>query len=242
MPTYTWTDNKDGTGATLTTSGLVADLTFEIWVQPFGRRIGAAGAWSLNRTGVGNGTFALSLPVGYYFAYAFPSKADMSPVAYFAVTDGEDSVHFRAMQAVEAKIKLLDLDGLTTVITRKLPTDRGIGDTGADIPLPAVVISTMGIEAQPQNQGTNQRDDVDYPVNVTILAADNGDLVTNQARYLKWREQINRAFRNQRLDGVPEIMICRVQPAQITAAQQFWANVYHSSLIVRCVSREVRGM
>ena len=79
----------------------------------------------------------------------------------------------------------------------------------------------MGIENQNPNRGTNIRDDVHYPVMVTILAADNQDLTTNQEQYLKWREQINRAFRNQGLSAVPEIYNVQVSPGPITSPNAF---------------------
>jgi hypothetical protein len=53
--------------------------------------------------------------------------------------------------------------------------------------LPGIVISQIGVENQNPGEGTNARDDVQYPVTITVLASGNQNLVTNQEKYLKWR-------------------------------------------------------
>lgn len=241
MPTYTYSDQQDGTGVTLAISGGGAGDVHTAYVQAFSGGLGASGTWSSSGTRTGNGTIDLSLTNGHYFGYV-TSAGTPGPVHYFISSSGTESVHFRCLEAVRARILLCDLDGLSddSIVIRQLPSDRGFDDGTYE--LPGIVISQIGVENQSPGEGTNHRDDVQYPVTITVLAGGNQDLVENQEKYLKWREQINRALRNQRLAGVGEIYRVTVTPGPIVSPNAAWNNYYHSQLIVRCVSREVRGI
>jgi hypothetical protein len=240
--TATYTDQQDGTGVTVTIAGGLVGDTHVVYTQAFSGGLGSAGTWTNSGNRTGNGTIDLSLTNGHYFGYILTNSTTLTGVEYFVSSDGTDSVHYRCLDAVRSRILLCDLDGLAdaSVVIRQLPSDRGFDDGTYD--LPGIVISQIGVENQSPGEGTNVRDDVQYPVTITILAAGNQDLVTNQEKYLKWREQINRALRNQRLTGVNEVYRVTVTPGPITSPNAHWNNYYHSQLIVRCVSREVRGL
>jgi hypothetical protein len=79
---------------------------------------------------------------------------------------------------------------------------------------------------------------------VTIVDRDNQERTreANLDQYLLWREQIARAFRQQRLSGVPEIYTCIVEPDQVVGADAWSKNLFASSLVLRFLSRERRGM
>ena len=242
MPTtYTYTDQGDGTGVTLTIAGGGAGDSHTAYVQAFSGGLGSSGTWTSGGSRIGNGAIDLSLTNGHYFGYVV-SDGTPSSVEYFVSTGGTTSVHYRCLDAVRSRILLCDLEDLddASVIIRQLPSDRGFDD--GEYTLPGIVISQIGVENQSPAEGTNIRDDVQYPVTITILAAGNQDLVTSQEKYLKWREQINRALRNQRLTGVDEVYRVTVTPGPITSPNAAWNNYYHSQLIIRCVSREIRGI
>ena len=241
MSTFSIADDADGTGFTVTTSSFTANATPKY--MAFTGTLGST--WSSGSNITGNGTSALDLGVGYFFIYFANAStgAAESPVFYVHSTSSGTSVHFACAQAVQAKIRSLSLTSIdnSDVIIRKLDSDRGTDDGTYDYPM--IVISTFGIETMPNTGGTNQKDDVIYPVVVTILAADNQDLSTNQNKYLLWRQTINRALRNQNLSDVAEIYTVSVQPGPITSPNAFWErNLYHSSLIIKCHSREIRGI
>ena len=243
MPaTYTYTDQGDGTGVTLTIAGGGAGDSHVAYTQAFGGGLGSSGTWTNAGSRTGNGTIDLVLTNGHYFGYVLTGGSTLSPVNYFVSSSGTESVHYRCLGAVQAAILLCNLEDLAdaSVVIRQLPSDRGFDDGTYD--LPGIVISQIGVENQSPSEGTNIRDDVQYPVTITILAGGNQDLVTNQEKYLKWREQINRALRNQRLTGVDEVYKVTVTPGPITSPNAAWNNYYHSQLIIRCVSREVRGI
>jgi hypothetical protein len=243
-PSLAVTDNGDGTGAVATIADSDDAATNTVWIGTWGGESGTV-EWSAEGSRTGDGTVDLDLEPGHYWAYVaseLSGAESVSELVYFAVTDGVGSVHYRALLAAQARIQSLSLEGISSahIIVRKLATDKDIG-SGLAVEYPAIVLAQLGIENQPPGGGTNLRDDVEYPVLIAILAADNRDLVANQGRYLKWREQINRAFRNQRLTGVPEVYTVRVQPGPIVSPSSFWQNIYHSSIVLRCVSRESRG-
>lgn len=242
MSTFAIADDADGTGFTVTTTSFTADATPKY--MPFTGTLGST--WTSYGSDItGNGTFDLDLGEGYFFVYFANASTDAveSPIFYVNSSSSGTSVHFACAEAVQAKIRSLSLTSIdnSDIIIRKLDSDRGADDGTYDYPM--IVISTFGIETMPNTGGTNQRDDVVYPVVVTILAADNQDLSTNQNKYLLWRQKINRSLRNQNLSDVSEIYTVTVQPGPITSPNAFWErNLYHSSLIVKCHSREIRGI
>jgi hypothetical protein len=154
-----------------------------------------------------------------------------------------EAVHWRCLLAARGLIQQLGLDGLdaSAVVIRKVPVATSLG--GTDLPLPAVVLTPFGPEHMNRLRGTNAKDDVEYPVLVSIVDHDEEDpSPTRLGRYLRWRQRIAREFRNQRLPGVPEVIGCWIEPSAIVAADLWLKGFYHSSLLLWFVSREPRGM
>jgi hypothetical protein len=153
------------------------------------------------------------------------------------------SVYWSCLRAVQAQIQALNLPGLTTlsIVIKKLPLDRNMG-TAPGLALPAVLITPDRETMDPQ-AGTNSFDDVVYSVRVTMFDRDNQEptVAANLDRYLAWRQQIARAFRNQTLAGVPEVYSASVEPAEVVNADAWARNLYASALLLRFVSREPRG-
>lgn len=237
-------DHADNTGATATVSEAASGTINWVYVQRFDGNLGG-GNWSSAGSVSENGDLDMPLAAGHYFAYAHSSRGGaeaVSNIVYFVVTDGLESIHTRCLAAVQAKIRLLALDGLTSsrVVVEKLPVARNLA-TG--VGLPAVVLSPHRA-AMPLTAGTNTLDDVHYDVLVTIVERDNQEpsLHANLDRHLLWRQQIARAFRNQRLGGVPEVIDAAVEPAEGLADESWKRELMTSALLLRFTSREVRGM
>jgi hypothetical protein len=153
------------------------------------------------------------------------------------------SVHWRCLQAVCTGVRSLGLDGLqsASVLLLKIPAAVSLG--AANVPLPSVLVTPYGPEHMNRLQGTNRNDDVEYPVLVSIVDRDNQDPTAGRLdQYLNWREQIARAFRNQKLPAVPEIIGCWVEPSTIVQPESWMKGFFHSSLLFWFVSREPRGM
>lgn len=149
----------------------------------------------------------------------------------------ETSVHYQCALAVQSTIRSMDLDSLAdaNVLVQKLPVYRGDG-------LPVVTLSTHMPETMRPGAGTNIRDDVGYPVHVSLVAEGKQNLTNNHARNLLWRQRILRAFRHQRLAGVDGVWTCLVEPGPTVDASWFPAGRDVSSFVLRFINREVRGL
>lgn len=147
----------------------------------------------------------------------------------------DKAVHWQVLEAAQERVRALRLAEIpdAQVYVKRLPTDRGCT-------LPAVVLSPVLIETEAP--GTNIRDDVGYPVQVTIVTVGNQDLDVDE-RELLWRERIAQAFRGQRLPTVAEVYICRWEPGSIIDPNLFHdENLFVSAFTLRFMSREIRGL
>lgn len=153
-----------------------------------------------------------------------------------------DSVWYRCLAACLSQVQGLGLDGINTddMVLQKLPWARAWSNKTRNFP--GLIICPWGSEEMNPMAGVNRRDDVGYPVLISLIAQDNEDLESNLSEYLLWREQINRFFRNQRLTGVPEIIKTVANPLPVWLNDSFSKNIWHSSLSFRFYSREVRGV
>jgi len=243
-PTLAVSDNADGTGGVATITGAAAGAAVTVYSQAVDGDLGSA-AWTSRGSRTGNGTVSVAPGNGFFWWKAIASAGGSeatSNLVYQNCSDGLAAVHHRCLAAVQSKVRALGLAGLDadSVLVRKLPIDRGLGP---QVSLPAVLV-TPERETMPPGAGVNLRDDVGYAVAVTLVDRDNQEpsLSANLNQYLRWREQIARAFRHQRLPGVPEIVTCTVEPAGVVGADAWAKNLYVSSLVLRFTSREQRGI
>lgn len=232
------TDNQDGT-ATASITGSSVGSSNVVRVQSAGQ-LGTS-VWTVGGSRSGDGSIVVDVDPGFYWAQIVSSlngQAAVSPVVYFRVTDGTPAVWQRCLSAVQARIQALLLDGLDSanVVIAKLPSDQWST-------LPAIMISPVDRETLEPTAGTNVRDDVGYPVQITILAADNQEPLADLDRHLGWREQIQRAFRYQRLDAVGEIITTICEPRTVIDPTAWLEqNLYLSAFVLRFVAREPRGV
>jgi hypothetical protein len=243
-PALAVVDRGDGTGATAAVGGVDPTATASLLVATFAGDLGAP-AWSVAGVRTGSGPLELNLPVGHYFGHVattFGGQQSISKVVYFVVSAGLDSIHSRCLDGAQARLRLLGLPGLASerVLVEKLPTALTV--SRAVDGLPAIVLSPHRA-AMAMVAGTNGLDDVHYDVLVTMLERDNQE-PTHTAhldRHLSWREQIARAFRNQRLPGVEEVIDTVVEPIEGPDAENWKRQYLTSTLLLRFVSRERRG-
>lgn len=247
-PTVAFVDNADGTGAVATVDG-DAGVTNEVFTLRVNETFGT-NLWISGGSRSGDGTVSLSLAVGHYFGYAKSSNVDgaaVSTPAYFAVTSGNESIHYRCLEAAKARVILAGLDAMpaASVVTYHLPIVRDFfaefGETALKT-APGVLITPYGTERHDPEAGTNFRDDIEYPCLITIFAVQNQALASNLDARLKWREQIFAAFRNQRLPGVDEVDRCTIEPGPIVDVASFDNNLWHSSMVLYCQARQRRGL
>jgi len=240
IPTLAVSDNADGTGGVATIAGGDAPSTHEVFVQRVDGELGTS-TWLSKGSRVGNGTVDIAAEPGYYWVKVEAtngSESGTGNLVYAAFTSGDEAVLFQCLTAVQSRIQTLALSGIAnqSVVVRKVPDDKNITK-------PAVVIAPLGRETLDPADGTNNRDDVGYPILVALLDGDNQNPTSNHDRNLLWREKIRRAFHNQRLPGVDAIITAFVEPLPVTdAAAWFERNTFVTAMLLRFISREPRGI
>jgi hypothetical protein len=148
------------------------------------------------------------------------------------------SIFEKCLDAVLAKIQALPLTGIDPLNwhKRKFPWNRATLQPGG-------FVTPMNDRWVP---ATNESDDVEYPIQVTVVRASNQDLELNLSSHLLWREQIRHALLPRAgfpaLAGVSEVINVIVEPGPVFDSGAF-ANQYDvGALIVRCIARERRGL
>jgi hypothetical protein len=239
--TLTVTDREDGTGADATAGDTGGDA-----VNLFRRRVSGglnATDWTFSGTRVGNGTIAVNTTTkGYYWWILSGPAEEFSNLVYEPITDGADALHQRILDAVEAVVDSLALEGIDDTIA----ADPGGGVIQLKVPfnerltLPCVLLTAFGLAETMRGQ-VNSQDDLGYPIQVSFLAND-AQRQETQERGLKWREQVSRALRYQRLAGVDEVYTVEPEPDPVFALEGTEQLQYVVSTIAfRVVTREPRG-
>jgi hypothetical protein len=232
----TVTDNA-GTpsiGAVATVGGS-AGGTVTVYAQPVTGQTGS-GTWTSYGSRTGDGTVSLALAAGYWWVYAIEG-ADLSGLAYTQVTTGLTAVETRCKAAIAATITLLNLP------IRAIHTQFDADDK-TNLNNLCVVLDTGDGVRETDEAAMNNRDDLGHPVRVCIFdTKDQFDQsATKQALYESMRQSIWRAFHNQRLAGVPESVINKVEPLALTEMEKGRYQWFRSGLLIRCRTRELRGL
>jgi len=239
-------DNGDGT-ATVTISGSSAGAFNAASTMQISNDFSTS-SWTDQASRTGDGTIDMTLAAGYYWVRVVSSLGGQSAVGnsvYLRVTDGTPALLQQILEAVQSRIRGLALAGISSenVIVRDVPTDRNIQTK------PCVVIAPYRAEQMPPSAGTNASDEVGYPIVVAIVDHKTGTRSgesayepDSSARF-KWRQDIVRAFRHQRLANVADVYGIRIEPLDIVdAGAWFQRNVHFSGLILRAFTREPRGI
>lgn len=147
------------------------------------------------------------------------------------------STYQSILSAVQSEIQGLDLTGIddANVVVMKVPTAR----KGALPGFPGVVIAPFGQKRE--LAGTNEQDDISYPVLVAYIATNGEDPTANLDRALTWHQQIEKHFINQRLTGVSSVLTCTYDPRDVFDPAKFFDGYDAGGVILRFVSRESRG-
>lgn len=169
-----------------------------------------------------------------------------------------ESTYYAILTAVYDAIVALGLASIDTDNIELVKTEhyRETVEPG----LPGIHIMPAPVETILVNEGTTCRDDIGYPVTVLMMDADRQDTATDlpadavpgtqdqEHRFdakLLWREQIRKAFLNQRLTtatGFPNVHRCTIEPGEVIRDNDWLeANIWISQLVIRCWTREARS-
>ncbi len=239
----TWTDAADNTGGTVTITGADAAL-----VTVYKMAVDATGLTTPTfisaGTRSGNGDVTVTTSAGYYWIYAqglVSGSPAISNFLYAYVTEDTDALASRCMDAVAARLAGLTM---TTEIGVSLPTariyKRIVPDPEGTVEFPCILLTHDG-NRESQEGTTTGKDDIGYPINVLVCDRHGADLVSKRKTWLKWRQQVFRALRNQRLAGVVESLIVKMEPLQTFDPKLPSYQHLILGFVARCVCRETRG-
>jgi hypothetical protein len=223
------------TGATATIAGSAggANAVFVSHGDP--AVPGVSAGWVEKGARAGDGDVTLSLRPGVYWAYlSADGGAELTPPVYVRVTDGLGAVASRCLAAVRDRVTALALPC----------TERVYDQTFTDDPAvlyPLTVVTPAGAR-QSNEAALNGRDDWGHPVRVLIRDKVFQYDQTARTKFEGWRQAVLRAFHNQRLPGVPESVVCRVDLGPLVEPPPGGNGKLMSELTVRCITREPRGL
>lgn len=231
MATFTLTNNATTpTGLTLTVSGSAGGVDWFAYLF----RLSEGGEFvSTGQILFGTGDFTTSAftQSGLHLAVIEDGNGSVEGAKTVTVTNGLDAVLTRIRAAVKARILLIGLEGLAGGVLEQWTPD----DNNVDYPC---VILTHENTSQANSQRVVGTSDIGHPVRVMICDRvskyDHGEM----PQYDMWRQQIWRAFDNQRLFGVAESLHCVIEPDLITDAQGVKYELMVSQLVIRVTTRE----
>jgi hypothetical protein len=217
------------TGATATIAGS-AGGTVTVYAQAVSASFDPL-LWAAAGTRTGDGTVTLALDAGLWWVYA--GDADGQTVPQFVrVTGSPLAVLSRCVASIETVLGLLALPCTARVY------DHLVAD--AVVKYPCTVLTTAGTR-ETIERGQNNRDDLGHGVRLLVKDVCHQFDARKREAYRVWRQAIFRAFHNQRLPGVPESVVTRVDPGDVAYVDTRKPQVV-STLNVKCVTREVRGI
>ena len=237
-PTLTIADAADGTGGTATLTGGPAGATNTLSLLDVTLGL-QSDAWATDGSRTGPGTIVVTATPGLYWAKVESvdgADSATSNLVYVAFTNGVSPMMERGLLAVRAKILALALPDISAANVRihKVPAEE-------NVPKPCILIAPVERETADPRAGTNNRDDIVYPIFVGIVDVENRDQTTDRSLRLTWRDRIVRAFQNARLAGTePQGSHTTVDPREILLPEGWSRNLFASAVVVRLIARETR--
>lgn len=238
-----WTDAADATGGTVAITGADAAT-----VTVYAMAVDATGlttpVFTSKGTRSGDGNVTITLVPGYYWIYAqglVAGDVAISNLFYAYATEHTDAMASRCVDALEARLAGLVM---TTAQGVTLPTaniyKRILLATDGDIQYPCILL-THEHGRESQEGTTTGKDDIGYPINVYVIDRHGGDYKTKRKTWLKWRQQVFRALRNQRLAGIVESLTVKMEPDPVFDPKLPAYQVVILGFVARCICRETRG-
>lgn len=146
----------------------------------------------------------------------------------------------QVLVAVRTTIQGLSLTGIDSanIVDMLLGDDQGgSGPNVGGYPCIICCYNPAGGETIDPTAGTNVSDDIEYPVQVIIIATENRDQTTNRTRNWTWRDSIITVFHQKRLSGVTGGVAwrCLVRPGT-SADRPRWLQQQHAQVLVVTVT------
>lgn len=234
-------NNGDGTATVAISDG--DDLaTYTVLSVRVGEAWGSGISWNEEGTRIGNGDVTIATGSGAYWFYASGDNDEVSVPVYQFVSDGTVNVWHQILDAVQARIRGLMLDGVNNanVETLEILDEAAVKQVRA---ADRILISIAGGETLTTG-GPLQRDNWQYPVLIAHVKAINTKETTDQEkrRWFLIRERIRQSLIWQPLNVSPAHVWCDTFRTLDPIQRGFWdMGIFASMLIPQFVSREPRG-
>ncbi len=258
VPTLTVVDFGDGSSGVATISGsdpastnvvsvlrVTGDLRAGAWDDSICSPISNSGPSSPNYDGTGDGDFAI---IGdgpaYYFVKCqstLGAASVTSNIPLFNVADNTQSIEKRCMDAVVTRLRLLNFVGDTANDNPGANIFEKFWPDESTTLFPCIFVTFEG-EREIEKGGTNVRDDILYPVRVSLYDLKPASWDRPLNKFTLWRQQIYRAFREQRLPGVPEVYTCKPETQLICDPKLPYYSHFITGLLLRFIARDIRGL
>jgi len=227
VPTVTYVDDANGTSVTATIADSTAGSTNAVLIANWsGGLVNAAFTSVASR--VGDGDVTVPATPGLYFAIVESTQSGvaMSLPSGFRATGGVDAIHYQCCEAIQAFIQALSLTGISSsnVKIQKLPRNRDGMAVGC-------YITPLRESREPVDTG---RDEISYRIQLTLVQASDGDLTSNLAAELLWRQRITLGLSEKALSGVAEIHSVLVDPGPVVIPSAFLQQYDISTILLRC--------
>lgn len=241
-PEISVTDNEDGT-ATVTVSGSSAGSTNLLRSQKVDLQQ-KLNTWTDQTSRVGDGTIAVTLDAGFYYFYVestLSGDTKASTPYRSRVSSGSKDIFTRCLEAVQSTLQELSLTGLpdSSVLVRTVPQDS------LNQSLPCVMICPAAAETHNPAGGTNERDEITYPVMVAYLKGGDQESANTTYReaFLSARQKISDVFRNQRISGVSESTQVQTKFYNVVDTNAWFDNnLFVGGILLNITVWQPRGM
>lgn len=142
------------------------------------------------------------------------------------------SVHYECLKAVRDEIVGLHLPGIlpSEIAIRKKPHSKDYVHPGI----------TLYPEAPLEGAGTNERDDIGYPVRLLLVKSSGGDNFRYIEPQLLWVQKIRRHFNHKRLAGVPCVFTVTARVDEEFDTREFQGGRDVTAMLITCWARESR--
>lgn len=246
VPTLTITNNNDGTATYAITGGHASATNVVKYAETTDL------IWNTIATITGNSSQTVSTQTGTHWFACFSSYLTDSVVSspqMGIITAAASAVYKRIIDVVIAELQTLATAGsLPGLDATKIARQDAIFISNLPFDLPGIVVAPGAQEED--KGGTNERDDLGYPVAVVIVDskwAKDPDPTSTDIDYLLIRERVRRHFQHRRLSllssSVPECYTTNVSYEGILDHQTTEKGLmrFGSYLTLNFATREPRG-
>ncbi|WP_437187854.1 hypothetical protein SH668x_001265 [Planctomicrobium sp. SH668] len=241
IPTIVFADNENGTG-TVSISGSDPGATNSLWTMRLDHNW-PVNSWTKSAEQAGNGSLTVSFIPGVFWisvSSELEGSTVWTPPSYQKVSLGRPPVIDQIVEAVAARIRLLQLPGVDAahVLTGMSLDVNMIGQCRQN----TVLVAPSEEGEDYLTGGPTTRDWWGHNIKIALVAPANQDQ-SQKTRWYKWRELVRRGFVNQPLQlGVPEVQNAEFVKMSSFLRNYWEANLFASLMGFRFRSAEFRGM